>query len=82
MENIYEKMLRWSEEKQEYDTHFWTVVYPKMDRQSKLIWWRKDVFNAMNRYGANEIPEDWIAERTIKEPDFQALMKEIIIKLS
>ena len=82
MENIYEKMSQWGEDKKEYDTNFWTNVYPKMDKESKLIWWRKDVFNAMNKYGATEIPSDWILERTAKEPDFQSLMQEIIIKLS
>jgi hypothetical protein len=82
MEDIYEKMSQWGEDKQKYDAHFWATVYPKMDKESKLIWWRKDVFNAMNKYSTNEIPEEWIAERSLKDPDFQTLMKEIIVKLS
>ena len=81
MENIYEKMARWSEEKEEHDQHFWEMVYPKMTWDNKRIWWRKDVFNAMQRYGIGHFPNEWIAERKGKEPLFEVLLEEILERL-
>jgi hypothetical protein len=82
MEDIYEKMNRWAEEKKAIDEHFWAVSYPTMNWENKMIWWRKDIFNAMQKFGAENIPQEWIAERKAKEPLFEVLMEEVMKKLS
>jgi hypothetical protein len=81
-EDIYEKMKRWNDEKKANDEYFWQVAYPKMDEASKLVYWRKDVFNALQAYGKDNIPTDWLAARLEKDADFESIMKKIIVILS
>jgi hypothetical protein len=81
MEYIYEKMSRWAAEKADYDEHFWKVAYPSMDVESKMVFWRKDVFNAVQQYGAADIPTAWFTERLQKEPEFHDIFKRVMEKL-
>lgn len=87
-DDILKQMKDWEETHRLRQRKFWEEVYPAMTFDEKVIYWRKDVYNAMqfkeesgkNPYEA--FSADWLDYHLSIEPDFMKILDEVVQKLS
>ena len=88
MEDILQQMKSWENTHQERQKKFWREVYPAMKFEDKVIYWRKDVFQAMQfQEESGKDPyscfsKDWLDYHLSVEPDFLKILDDIVEKLS
>lgn len=88
IDEIKAQMKAWENAHEIRQKQFWSDVYPKMSLEDKIIYWRKDVFNAMQfREEQGEDPylafnQDWLEYHRSVEPEFDKILPEIVKKLS
>jgi hypothetical protein len=81
-------MKSWEKTHEDRQKKFWSEEYPAMSFENKIIYWRKDVFNAMqfqteqsgDPYSA--FNKDWMDYHLAQEPDFKKILPEIVKRLS
>lgn len=87
-DDILKQMKDWEDAHRERQRKFWEEVYPSMTLEEKVIYWRKDVFQAMqfqeesgkNPYDA--FSSDWLDYHLSIEPDFMKILEAVVQKLS
>ncbi len=87
-QEMFDQMKNWEKTHEDRQRKFWNEEYPAMSVENKIIYWRKDVFNAMQfqtEQGAdpyNAFSKDWMDYHRSVEPDFDKILPEIVIRLS
>jgi hypothetical protein len=87
-EDIIAQMKSWEQAHEERKKQFWATEYPTMSFENKIIYWRKDVFNAMQfqeeqgRDPYSAFTKDWMDYHLSVEPDFEKILAEITTRLS
>lgn len=87
-QDILEQMKAWEKAHEARQKQFWEEAYPKMSFEDKIIYWRKDVFNAMQFQEENgndpylAFSQDWLEYHRAIEPDFDRILPEIVKRLS
>lgn len=88
IDDILAQMKAWEKAHEARKEIFWKEEYPKMDFENKIIYWRKDVFNAMQfqeeqaRDPYTAFSKDWMDYHRSIEPDFDKILEEIVKRLS
>jgi hypothetical protein len=87
-QDILQQMKAWENAHEARQKKFWAEIYPKMSLEDKIIYWRKDVFNAMQFQEESErdpysaFSKDWMDYHRSVEPDFDKILPEIVKRLS
>jgi hypothetical protein len=87
-EEILQQMKAWESTHEARQKKFWSEEYPQMSLENKIIYWRKDVFNAMQFQEENErdpysaFSKDWMDYHRSVEPEFDKILPEIVKRLS
>jgi hypothetical protein len=87
-EEMIQQMKAWENSHETRQKKFWAEDYPKMSFEDKIIYWRKDVFNAMQFQEDNQrdpysaFSKDWMDYHRSVEPDFDKILPEIVQRLS
>ena len=80
-------MKSWEKTHENRQKAFWNIEYPAMSLENKIIYWRKDVFNAMQfqtEQGGDPYTafnKDWMDYHVALEPDFKKILPEIAKRL-
>lgn len=88
MDEILKQMKSWENAHQERQKKFWQEIYPAMNFDDKVIYWRKDVFQAMQfqeesgKDPYSTFSKDWLDYHLSVEPDFMKILHVIVEKLS
>ena len=87
-DEIFKQMKDWENAHRDRQKKFREEVYPAMSFDDKLIFWRKEVFQAMQfqeesgKDPYEAFSKDWLDYHLSIEPDFMKILDTIVQKLS